>query len=234
LALTLGAHHVQVGTGQFAIAQPVGLVVSVSGIPAYVARDSPTPVLYHRMGWLNLGHALGWQQKIDLVHVPQLVYPVAPEFTILRVNLLAGETATVDEIASSTSTQALMQPWDRSPVGVTLQAVQNEAGSQSVTLWTYTVPVGRMLFLATAMLSIVRTAAATAPLQASPAITRNGLPLLEIVDYTNIVNTEKTQSLAPGGMVLLPGEVLGATYFSNDAGGSRLVTALASGFTFLV
>jgi hypothetical protein len=232
LALTLGLRHVVTGSGQFAITQPVGLVVSVAGIPAYVARDPGLPTLYKRIGHINFGHAFGFQPPIELELVPQLVYPIAPEFTLLRYTLLAGETATIDELAGPAVVPSTLQPWDRNPTAFSMNGVSAPAGPATATLWTFTVPAGRKLFLATAQVQQQRVAAATSSAAVSVTIYRGNAPLCYSLDYTNTVGTKDRDTLSPGGLVLLAGEVLAASYNQTDVTGQHYIMAFASGFTF--
>jgi hypothetical protein len=232
LTLTLGGHHVVTGAGQFAIAQPVGLVVSIAGIPNYVARDTPTPVRYKQLAFINLGNALGWQPRIAIEHIPQIFYPIQPEFTLIRHNLLAGETATIDEIATSTTLMPKAAPYDRSPTVWTQSANVTFAGGAGGTLWTYTVPAGRMLYVSTLQVSLLRISVATAAGTTDVLVTRAASSVLVLNSLLNTVGVFDHAELASDGLVLQPGEVLAASYFSADTGGTHNATAYASGYTF--
>lgn len=235
MTLTLGGHHVVTGAGQFAIAQPVGLVVSIAGIPNYVARDTPTPVRYKQLAFINLGNALGWQPRIAIEHIPQIFYPIEPEFTLLRHNLLAGETATIDEIATSTTLMARPDPWDRSPTSWSQTGIQFPTEpSAATTLWTYTVPAGRLLWIAAADLSIVRTIVATTNASAHMHLQRGGVDVLNLYDYTNVALSRSDKSLGPDGLVLLSGETIACTYQSGSIGGQHLFLGNATGYSFAV
>lgn len=232
MALTLGAHHVVTGAGQFAIAQPVGLAISVTGIPAYVARDPGVPTLYHRMAHINLGHALGWQPAIDLELVPQLVYPLPPEFTLLRHTLLTGETATIDELVAAPVLNSVLQPWDRNPAPAVKGGVSTLAGvSGGTTQWTYTVPAGKLFALTHADISIERTVVATTAGLVILDVEVAGVVLLQIEVTSNLALAYKEVGF--DGQVIVPaGQTVLAWAQSTAVGGSCRLTSHASGFLF--
>lgn len=233
MALTLGAHHVVTGAGQFAIAQPVGLVVSVSGIPAYVARDPGTPTLYHRLSKIYVGHTLGWQAPIDLVVVPQLVYPLAPELTILRYSFDAGETGTIDEIASSTSTTSLMQPWDRNPAPLVRQAGWLVAGGAvDTTQFTYTVPALRKLRITGAGVYLVRTTTPSAFSYGRAYLQINGAEWLDAYLIQQAVGLMSKAEMGAGPLDVPAGTVIRAASYNNDTGGNMLQSMWVHGFLF--
>jgi hypothetical protein len=233
VSLTLGAAHVASVPTVFSIANPVGLSVHLAGIPNYVPRDIGTPAEYHRLARLNLGNSLGYKPHLQLVTTPQLIYPLEPEYTLLSVNMTSGVTVTIDEIASSTTLIPKAAPYDRSAT------VWSQAGIQfptepfgATTLWTYTVPAGRMLWIAAAHLSIVRTVVATTNASAHMHIQRGGVDVFNIYDYSNVALSRADKSLDPDGMVLLAGETIACTYQSGSTAGQHLFMGNATGYSF--
>lgn len=218
----------------FSIANPVGLVATITSIPSYVPRDIGTPIEYHRLARLNLGNSLGYKEHLRLVTSPQVIYPIDPEYTLLSVNMLSPIVVAIDEIASSTTLIPKPDPWDRSPVAFVQRNVANTGGIASATLWTYTVPAGRMLVVAAAELTCARQTVATGAGTLSMALRRATIQVAEIFDIENVAGIKQRSEVAPGGLVLFPGEVLSADYANSNTGGNHLVTATATGYTFTV
>jgi hypothetical protein len=232
MTLVLGARHVVTGTGQFAISNPIGVAIALAGIPAYVARDTGTPQRFHRMGRVQLGTSIGWRPSVDLVVSPQLVWPLEGEDTVMGYTLLAGCTATIDEVATSSRWPMKAAPWDRAPTAFSRNAFVGVSGPGNATLWTFTVPAGRMLMLGDAMVGWSRTAASTSGPQAQVQLFRGSGALLSILDFANVIGDEDVQQLGPSNLVLLPGEILMASYQVFATGGSGYAQAYASGILF--
>jgi hypothetical protein len=233
--LALGAAHVASVPTVFSIANPVGLSVHMTGIPNYVPRDVGSPSEFHRLARLNLGNSLGYKQHLALVTTPQLIYPIEPEYTLLSVNMIAGVTVTIDEIASSTTLIPKAAPYDRAATTWSQTGIQFPTEpSGTVTLWTYTVPAGRLLWIAAADLSILRTVVATANASAHMHLQRGGVDVLSLYDYTNVALSRSDKSLGPDGLVLLASETLTCTYASGSTGGQHLFIGNATGYSFAV
>lgn len=233
MTLVLGARHIVTGTGQVAIANPVGLAIALAGIPSYVARDAGTPLRFHRMGRVAVGAAAGWRQNVDLVANPQLVFPFDGEDTLLGWTLLAGCTATIDELASSSTYPVRPAPWDR---GLTVWSQSANAApgptTGTTTGWSYTVPAGKVLVLASAMALFGRISLATSAGIAQAIIAVNGFPVVEAADGSNVVGTSVRDALSGGPLYLPAASTVVSTYNNPDVGGLRIVWLLATGYLF--
>jgi hypothetical protein len=233
VALTLGTRHVVTGAGQFSIAQPVGLVVAIAGVPSYVARTSTLPVEYTKLAHIHLGTSLGWQSRIDVVLSPQLVYPIPNELTLLRHTLLTGETATIDEIATSSTLPVHLDPWDRNPADWTRAANIEAIGPTGVTSpWTYTVPSGKKLWLASAYARAARLYTGSAIGGAYAQISRNSVVVCALGYFGATPGLEQTAQLNGGPIVLAAGETLVSQYSNADTGGYVRLSMVATGFLF--
>lgn len=232
--LTTGASHVLTGAGQIAIAQPVGLSISMASIPSYIGRDPGPPILYHRIGSVSLGHALGWTEPQELQLVPQLVYPIEPEYTLLAYALVAGVSATVLEISSSSNFPVRAMPWDRAPTLFQQQSTVGLPNGGPSTMWSFTVPAGRMLWLSTLECWVRRIATPSLLGSSTVQINRSGLPILQVLDSGQPIGYENRETLPGEHLILFPGETIAATMFSTETGTNHVATAFASGFTFAV
>jgi hypothetical protein len=233
VALTVGATHTLSGTGQVAIATPIGLSIATAGIPSWVARAPGTPTTYHGLGKLSVGHALGWQAPVDLELVPQLVYPLPTEYTLLGYTFLAGLTVTVGELVAPAPLNSSLQPWDRAPAAWTAGAAAGfSGGTTTTTMWTYTVPAGRKLWLARATARlwhyIVPTTAGVALVQ----VLLNSAQMLYAECRNGVLGEQHSDDLQGGPLILPAGSVLSASVTNTDSGGGVIASADASGFLF--
>jgi hypothetical protein len=232
VTLTLGAHHHCTGPALFTISTPIGLVVSLSTIPNYVPADVFNPTEYHGLGRLNVGNSLGYLPHVSLVTPVQLVYPLPDELTLLRVGPVNGLTVDIDEIVRPAVLTSTKMPWDRSLSAVTQQADTVTTGTQAGTIWTYTVPTGKKLWVSGGQVRMIRLGAATASSVNTCDITRNNLIVAQVRSYDNVVHQTLDDALEADGMVLNAAEVLAAHYAINDTGGNWLATAWLHGYTF--
>jgi hypothetical protein len=233
VSLVLGAAHVASVPTVFSIANPVGLSVHLAGIPNYVPRDIGSPAEYHRLARLNLGNSLGYKPHLQLVTTPQLIYPLEPEYTLLSVNMTAGVTVTIDEIASSTTLIPKAAPYDRNPADWTRALSGSFIGPTSPTSpWSYTVPAGRKLWLSTATVQISRIIAASAIGGASASMARNGVNLVNVENWSNTPGVWQQNSVIGAPLVLVAGETLSAQYSNPDTGGYIHASCNATGFLF--
>ena len=125
-------------------------------------------------------------------------------------------------------------PYDRTPVVITQSAPTAVVGGQSGTLWTYTVPAGRMLLVESFELSLTRLNVWTTPSAITLYATRNGAIILDMREYQNTVPYHDRTALSGDSLILTAGEVLAATYADSSVGGNHVVNAAMTGYTFLV
>jgi hypothetical protein len=234
VTLTLGATHVVSVPTVFSISQPIGLSTHLTNVPNYVPHQSGSPSEYHGIGRLNLGNSLGYQLQLPLGLLNQLFYPLPDELTLCSVNMAAGITVTVDEIVRPAAVPVLNMPWDRTPLPMAQNSVQAPAGGGTGSFWSYTVPTGRRLVLASLQVYANRINVAAPVGQCYVQVTRGGTVILQLLSQANTVGLLEHEEMGMGGLVLNPGEVLAATWNNGDTGGQRWVAALATGYTFLI
>jgi hypothetical protein len=221
------------GSAQVAIAAPAGLSVALTGIPSFVGRAGGHPQLLYRVGRLAVGTALGWLAPVDLVATPQLVYPLPPLLDLLGVDLLAGVTATIDEVLAPAAAAAVVMPWDRNPTTLTqVFGGYVNGGNSLLSGGSYTVPAGRKLLIGSLFASVTRTALATTLNNTQGYIRRGALTLAYLIDWQNVVGNHVDYDSGVGDLVLLPGEVFSMEMNSQDAGGTHYATASISGILF--
>jgi len=95
----VGASHGPLtGSGDFAIADLIGLEVSFSVIPPIPGHSAGDPDTYHQIGKVSLGTAQGWRRSWMPTHSPYLIFPVSGAFTRVGYTFPAGITATIAEL----------------------------------------------------------------------------------------------------------------------------------------
>lgn len=233
MALALGASHAASGTGHVAIARPLGLVVTLSTIPAGVAVDPTDPATYHRLGTVALGSSLGYAAPQQLLYTPQLVYPLADDLDRVAWSFRPGIVGTIQEIVRPAVANSALQPWDR---GATFQGqtgqVYQTGPTSSATLITYTVPAGYKLWLGHLRVRTTRLSAATANGGTVLRLTINGLNVFQVIMFANTIGADMGDELHGGAMVLPAGSTLSATASNTDTGGQVSHLAEWSGFIF--
>jgi len=233
VTLNLGAHHHCTAPALFTISTPIGLVVSLSTIPAYVPRDVFTPVEYHGLGRLNVGNSLGFLPHVPLVTPVQLVYPLPDELTLLRVGPVNGLTVDIDEIVRPAVVAVPLMPWDRTPLPVHQNAIGLLGGAAGTsTAWTYTVPAGKKLYVASVRSTVQRTAVATALGQVQAYISDSVTQLCQAILVPNTVGAMVRDEGSMAGLIYPAGSVITASWGNSDAGGFCYVQNVLNGYTF--
>jgi hypothetical protein len=93
-----GGVHTLTASGQFSIASPIGLLVVVTGVPAFLGRRFSTPDDIFDLGRLAVGTAAGWAPDTVLQHDHMLLVLPPIAWTLCGVTLIAGATATITEL----------------------------------------------------------------------------------------------------------------------------------------
>jgi hypothetical protein len=73
----------------------IAAVVTVTAIPASSSVENLAPQRYSRLGMVTLGTSFGWLPSQHLEHNPQLVVPLPPWVTFVRVSVFAPATSSV-------------------------------------------------------------------------------------------------------------------------------------------
>jgi hypothetical protein len=92
---TLPTDPVPVGPGIPKPDKAVAAVVSLSAIPANASELFADPPKYARLGTITLGTARGWLPSFPLEHNPQLIAPLPPYVTEVRVFAFPPAVATL-------------------------------------------------------------------------------------------------------------------------------------------
>lgn len=138
----------------------------------------------------------------------------------------------VDDLADVMLPNSSLAPYDRGGAAWSQGARLSVAGGAVATMWTYTVPAGRILLVGNAEVASTRLTAATASVQFEVQMWRGSIRLLDLIDRKNTPFEVLRDTLAPGYLILLAGETISADYSNNDTGGTVLVNAHASGLLF--
>jgi len=72
-------------TGEIALQQAKGIVVSVSPIPASADELFGTPTKYHRLGRVTFGTTEAWFTPVDISENPLIIAPIPPFVTRFQV-----------------------------------------------------------------------------------------------------------------------------------------------------
>lgn len=152
----------------------------------------------------------------------------------IRYHLEPGAVANlyVNDVVVPAVLNSSLQPWDRSPIAVTLQATPQFSGGTNGTLWTYTVPTGKYLVAAVGELAATRSAVATTASVVAMNMRRNLANFLNLESWTNVLGQRDSAVLAPGGLLFLPGEIIDCVYQDFSTGGAHHLNATLSGYTF--
>lgn len=157
-----GTPHAVTGTGIVAVASPAGLRWNVTARPLYLGSRPGSPTTYLQMGRFALGDSAAFGVDLELQHTAQLVYPLVNGVTRVGYTLETGVSATLTELVS-TIPNVGKSPYDRNPAPVgAYQLYWNPASTPQTSGWTYTVPAGRRLQLASARVIHIRVGATPA------------------------------------------------------------------------
>jgi len=220
------------GAGTQALSSNVSrLYIDVVTFGKVISTGRAAPTNYFHLGLVRLGVQGAYYPPVP-IDAAQMVLDVPPGVTTLGYSLQDVTTITVIEVIGPLSNSDLM-PWDRSP------ALVNQAGnavvsttSGEVQAWTYTVPSGRILYVAHARVGLVVLTAYTSVTQGYCVLRTSGTVLLAAYSYALAVNSQNYDFLAGDAWYFPAGTVLVCAYSNAGAGGSTLVTAELSGFLF--
>jgi len=91
-------HSAISGSGEFSIADLIGLSVTFITIPDGHLAPSSDPLTYHQLGKVSLGTANGWRRSWQPTHSPYLILPISGAFTKVGYSFAAGVVATITEL----------------------------------------------------------------------------------------------------------------------------------------
>jgi hypothetical protein len=216
-----------------AIASPVGLKIALSGIPAAFGSRLTVPVDHVNVGRVALGNADGFAPDLILEHSNTLLYPIPDSMTLVGLTLSSPVTAIITELLAAPVANSALQPWDRGAALWTQTAFQFlTAVNTGAVAWSYTVPAGKVLMLASAEVRMVRTAVATVVASVQAYIQAGGNTVVVIVGNANVLGEQVADSLTGGPLYLPAGTVVTANYSCNESTGGHYVWMNAAGLLF--
>lgn len=93
------AHAGLTGDGQFDIGELFGVSVAITTLPGRVGEELGNPNQLYDVGWINVGSADGWQQRVFLDSNPFLYVPNGMgAMTMVGYSLTPGVVVTVTEL----------------------------------------------------------------------------------------------------------------------------------------
>lgn len=200
-----------------------------------------------RAGWLAFGteldadgtqvHGIYWREPHWLNFDQTLVAPDLEEYPSSHVRwwLSTGTQAHLF-VAGSVHPVAppnnALSPWDRNAATLSQWNIISVTPGGSVqTLWTYTIPANKVLYVATATVGLIRLTAPTTVGETFVELQAGGIDLLTaaLKDGT-IGKTDRDVLSGPG--YYRAGQVLKADVFDSSTGGSVQAWSMLSGFLF--
>jgi len=220
------------GRGTQAIGQPAQLVVTVTNLAPQVRTNKTQPQGYYGVGWLSWGDANGFRLPVPISLSPQ-VFDLPPGMTRLGYSLLNGSTVQVAEVPAPGLANNQLNPWDRSPQPVSVgynAGVQPSQGQ--MTTFSYTVPSGRLLWLAKASVLCTRLVAPTANNYGQSWIQDSAGQIAFAWFFNAALGAQARDDLLGGPLILPAGSVVSGYHIDYSTGGEWLVTHELHGFLF--
>jgi hypothetical protein len=228
----LGAVHNITGTGEVAVASPVGLKITVTRRPSWVGGRGGNPPEFFPLGRLVLGNADGWLAPLEVLHDRDLRYPIADGMTRLGHTLGPDVDLVVQELAAAAPAAPSESPWMRSPSTVRGQYVTSVAANTAQQqVYTYTVPAGRKLQLAHCRVSVKGWFAGSANGYAQAWVYLNGGVLVLAVTNDPAVTTYVWDQLG-SPIYLNAGATLTMNIINAFTSGVVYVTMVLAGTEF--
>lgn len=209
------------GEGDLAFTnQYQGLVVLATSVPAFESGEAGTPAYYRRLGWIAFKtdgyhedrHALHYLNA-QVTAIPPLVDHVHYKLDLDVVASIYGAKGVL--VALPTITHAVVE-YDAivAPHAVT-------------TRWTYTCPAGKVARVKRFAGRLLRiTAAATLGAPQVVILYNGASDAFNLALFDNAISGMVTESDAPG-LLLLPGETIGAKSVDTSTGGTVWYNVLA-------
>jgi hypothetical protein len=146
------------GAGQIAASGLIGVKVNVTAVPTGAGSRPGTPADYFGLGHITPGDANGWDANLPISHTSQLFYPLRDGISVVGYSLEPGVTASLQLLLGQLGASSPTPPWDRGAFPVSL-GFSDYAGphASATTRWTYTVPSGMRLWIASAGASVFRS-----------------------------------------------------------------------------
>lgn len=200
-----------------------------------------------RAGWLAFGteldadgtqvHSIFWREPHWLNFDQTLIAPDLDEYPSSHVRwwLSTGTQAhlfVAGDVHPVSPPNNTLQPWDRNLVAWSRTAFPTITGAQTEAVaWTYTVPAGKKLWLASAKVAIRRNGAASTGGTVYASIRRGGQYIIT-VNYDVSTTGYLADRLSGDALWLSAGEVLDAVSASTVTTGQVALDLVASGQLF--
>jgi hypothetical protein len=91
-------HSALSNSGQFAIADILGLAVTFTTLPGIYQPSLGDPDTYHQLGKISVGTVDGWERSWQPTHSPYMILPIPGAVTLVGFSFAPGIVATISEL----------------------------------------------------------------------------------------------------------------------------------------
>jgi hypothetical protein len=231
VSYTLGPEHAALtGSGSLSVSTPRGLLLETTALPQTVSARFSVPWKYSDIGLLTWSSPLGVAGWTPLEFESQVVRLVDDEVTSVGYQLAPGVTLSVTELETP---PAVLAPWDRAAQAVSALYTNDLVAPVSETItWTYTVPTGKKLWLASASSAVQLTTVQSNVGMWRAWIERDSSRLVFANLGTNVAGSWSREDLSSGPVIMSAGSVLQGRISASGSGGKAVFTLAMAGFIF--
>jgi len=217
------------GTGTQTIAQPSALVVATVGRIATSRSGRANPPNWYDVALLTPGDTNGWYTPVAVTGDP-FVMLLPPGCNRLGYAVLGATSLTLTEVPAPNYQK---QPWDRNPALFSQGGPTFVNGATALTtLFSYTVPTGRIARVVRLRAQIVRQITPTSASYVQANLRINTATVSAAVLPAQAENIQAWDDLGGGPLDLPAGSVIDGQYVNNDTGGQVLISLIANGYLF--
>jgi len=205
------------------------LLVDVTTFDPRRSAGRASPTNYYDLGLLRIG--------VQGSYAPAFPIDAASMFIDLPFGATTLGYACFGTTAIRVTEQAIAftrpMPWDRNPVPRVFGINNSYVGPTAQTaLFTYTVPAGKLFYLASANVSIERSVLPTSSSGAVAFVQAKGQYLCIVNTSGGTVGQVWSDGWSGAGLILLAGDVVTGTVQNADSGGFITASVAASGYEF--
>jgi hypothetical protein len=191
------------------------------------------PNNYYHMGLLRLGSYNNWLPAFPVDALNQHIEVPADVNQVSWAMVPNSAMRLTENITSLSIPNWQKQPWDRNPTVWVQEGEAAYAGGQALTQqWSYSVPAGRNLYIATMQCVVQRQIAATSPGGCNAYIAIGGTRVIQAYDWGGAQGLIDNAIGLGAAMICPAGTAIIAAISNPDQGGSCVLSTRASGFTF--
>ena len=226
------AQYTLQGTGVIALSSGVSqLRTAVTVFPTGYSTGRAIPTNYYDVGLLRLGNQGSYYPPVALDATDTIV-DVPGGVTSLGYSLFGAATATATEVFAPVS-NALLQPWDRhSQAWGEGARLGLNGGSAQRTMWSYTVPTGKILAICSMRGGVTRTLQATSVSGPYVQGLIGGVEVIFVQPFGNVAGDNEDDWVNGGTIFIQAGQVVQMNCANGDNSGTVSCFGYASGYTF--